>query len=125
MAATAERHREISAQFMDHAEDEFRKGDLLQASEKAWGAVAHFVHSVALHRGWEVGSHARLRRNVNRLIGQDPAQANHRRRLFRSLEAIHANFYQEFLDEDDVREGIDDANELIRALEALSEDVRR
>ena len=125
MAATVERHREISAQFMDHAEDEFRKGDLLQASEKAWGAVAHFVHSVARQRGWEVGSHARLRTNVNRLIRQDPAHADHRRRLFRSLEAIHANFYQEFLDEDDVRDGIDDAKELIRALEALSEDVRR
>ena len=44
---TAEQHREISAQFLDHAEDEFRKGDLLQASEKAWGAVSHHVNSVA------------------------------------------------------------------------------
>ena len=123
MATTADRHLEISAQFLDHAEDELRKGDLLQASEKAWGAVAHFVHSVARQRGWEVGSHARLRKNVNRLIREDPAHAEHRRRLFRSLEAIHANFYQEFLDEDDVREGVDDAKELIRALKALNEDL--
>lgn len=34
--AAAEQHREISSQFLEHAEDEFRKGDLLQASEKAW-----------------------------------------------------------------------------------------
>ena len=52
---TAEQHREISAQFLDHAEDEFRKGDLLQASEKAWGAVSHYVNSVARQRKWPLG----------------------------------------------------------------------
>ncbi|MCY4437059.1 MAG: hypothetical protein OXE05_06965 [Chloroflexi bacterium] len=55
--ATAEQHREISLQFLDHAEDELRKGDFLQASEKAWGAVSHFVSSVARQRNWPLGSH--------------------------------------------------------------------
>jgi uncharacterized protein (UPF0332 family) len=54
---TVERHREISAQFMHQAEEEFGKGDLLQASEKAWGAVSHFVNSVARERGWSMGTH--------------------------------------------------------------------
>ena len=45
--ATAEQHRKISTQFLEHAEDELRKGDLLQASEKAWGAVSHYVNSIA------------------------------------------------------------------------------
>ena len=49
-AISAKRHREISAQFLNHVEDEFRKGDLLQASEKAWDAVAHYVNSVARQR---------------------------------------------------------------------------
>ncbi len=35
--ATVEQHRDISTQFLDQAEQEFNKGDLLQASEKAWG----------------------------------------------------------------------------------------
>ena len=48
--ATAEQHREISTQFLEHAEDELRKGDLLQASEKAWGAVSHYVNSIARQR---------------------------------------------------------------------------
>ena len=118
---TAEQHREISAQFLDHAEDEFRKGDLLQASEKAWGAVSHYVNSVARQHKWPVGSHKQLIENANRLIGQDPDHGSHRRRLLRSVEALHANFYQAYLDEDSVREGIDDAKELIEALEALNE----
>lgn len=119
---TAQQHREISAQFLDHAEDEFRKGDLLQASEKAWGAVSHYVNSIARQRNWPLGSHGRLIQNANTLISRDPATAEHRRRLLRSVEALHANFYNAFLDEDSVREGIQDARELIRSLEYLNAD---
>ena len=117
---TAEQHREISAQFLDHAEDEFRKGQLLQASEKAWGAVSHYVNYIARQRGWPLGSHRRLIDNANNLISRDPANAEHRRRLLRSVEALHANFYNAFLDEESVREGVQDARELIRALEDLN-----
>ncbi len=121
--ATAEQHREISTQFLDHAEDEFRKGDLLQASEKAWGAVSHYVNSVARQRSWPLGSHRHLIENANNLISRDPAHASHNRRLLRSIEALHANFYQAFLDEDSVGEGIEDAKELIRTLEDLNTDT--
>ena len=117
---TAEQHREISTQFLDHAEDEFRKGQLLQASEKAWGAVSHYVNYIARQRGWPLGSHRRLIDNANNLISRDPANAEHRRRLLRSVEALHANFYNAFLDEESVREGVQDARELIRALEDLN-----
>lgn len=118
--ATAEQHREISTQFLDHAEDEFRKGDLLQASEKAWGAVSHYVNSVARQRNWPLGSHRRLIENANELINRDPDNANARRRLLRSMEALHANFYQAYLDEDSVRDGIEDAKDQIRALADLN-----
>ena len=95
--ATAEQHREISTQFLEHAEDELRKGDLLQASEKAWGAVSHYVNSIARQRNWPLGSHSRLIENANKLISGDPANASHKRRLLRSMEALHANFYQGIL----------------------------
>ena len=118
--ATAEQHREISAQFLSHAEDEFRKGDLLQASEKAWGAVAHFVNSVARAQGWPVGSHRHLIENATELLARDGANAAHRRRLLRTVEALHANFYQAAWDEVMVRDALDDATELIDALRELS-----
>ena len=35
--ATATEHRGISDSFLDNAERELEQGDLLQASEKAWG----------------------------------------------------------------------------------------
>ena len=121
--ATAEQHREISMQFLDHAEDELRKGDLLQASEKAWGAVSHFVNSVARQRNWPLGSHRQLIDNANRLINQDPVNASHRRRMLLSIEALHANFYHAHLDEVLVGEGIEEAKGLIRTLDDLNSDL--
>ena len=117
--ASADQHRAISTQFLDQAEQEFSKGDLLQASEKAWGAFSHYVNSVARQRGWPLGSHRNLIENAHTLINTSPGQAEHRRRLVRSVEALHANFYQAFLDEDSVRDGIDDAKALSEALSDL------
>ena len=77
------------------------------------------MNSVARRRGWPLGSHSRMIENAHRLIRQDPAHAADRGRLLRSIEGLHANFYQAFLNEDSVRDGIEDAKELIRALEDL------
>ena len=52
-------------------------------------------------------------RKCQQTISQDPVRAIYRRRLLRSIELLHTNFYQEFLDEDSVRDGIYDAKELI------------
>lgn len=119
--ATAQRHLDISDMFLQHAEEEFRKGDLLQAAEKAWGAVAHFVNGIARERGWPLGRHRHLIRNARRLINRDPGNAEHRRLLLVSVEFLHANFYQEFMPEESVREGLDDARELLAALKELAE----
>jgi len=121
--ATGEQHREISSQFLEHAEDEFRNGDLLQASEKAWETISHYVNSIARERNLPLGSHRQLIDNANKLISDDLSNAIHKRRLLRSSEALHANFYQSFLDEDSVDEGIQDAKELIRNLEVTNSDI--
>ena len=78
--ATAERHAEISAIFLGHAEDLFRAGDSLQASEKAWGAVAHRLKSIAQRRNWPSGSHQALRVIIDRLAEEsnNPARQGNR-----------------------------------------------
>ena len=70
--ATTARHEEISIRFLDHAEEEFEKGDMLQASEKAWGAVAHYVKPVAKANGWSDGSHRDIANNARRLLDRTP-----------------------------------------------------
>lgn len=118
--ATAQRHMDISDLFLEHAEEEFHKGDLLQAAEKAWGSVAHCVSGIARERGWPLGTHQHLIRNAHRLISRDKLHEPQRRLLLRSLEALHANFYQEFMLPESVREGIDDARQMVGILKELA-----
>ena len=114
--ATIARHKEISDTLLEHAEVEFEKGDLIQASEKTWGALAHCVKSIAKARGWRNRSHRDIRRNAQRLIdgSSDPVQYW---RMFKVVEWLHINFYEEIFSKEEVRQGIDDARELIEAIE--------
>ena len=50
--AEAERNVEISRHKLRQAREELAKADLLQASEKAWGAAAYAVKAVAEKRCW-------------------------------------------------------------------------
>ena len=49
--APPSKYTEISQRLTHRAEEEMQKGDTLQAFEKAWGAVAHAVKSIAEQRG--------------------------------------------------------------------------
>ena len=113
--ATTTRHEEISARFLDHADEEFERGDMLQASEKTWGAVAHYVKSVAKARGWPDGSHRDIADNARRLIDLTPDPDGNRTK-FALINVLHVNFYEEELDSKDVKLGIGHARALIDAM---------
>ena len=117
--ASIERHAEISAIFLAHAEDLFRAGDLLQASEKAWGAVAHCLKSIAARRNWPSGSHQALSVIKTRLAEEsdDPARIH---RLYRSAEWLHTNFYEDWLKDDVVERYIGNAKELTAILQEIA-----
>ncbi len=51
MVTPPERHVQISQRFIPRAEEWFEKGDMPQASEKAWGAAAHYLKSIAKRQG--------------------------------------------------------------------------
>ena len=114
--ATSTRHRDISRVFLDHAENELKKGDLLQASEKAWGAISHYVKSVAKEQGWPDDSHADVNRNARRLINlTDDPDANRLRLI--TMNTLHVNFYEEDLDGREVELGVEGSRKLIGAME--------
>ena len=113
--ATTARHEEISERFLDQADEEFEKGDMLQASEKAWGAVAHYVKSVAKTRGWPDGSHRDIWDNARKLIRLTSDPDDNRRR-FVLVNALHVNFYEEELNAREVQLAVMDARALIEAM---------
>lgn len=118
--ATVEFHQETSRRFIIQADEELRKGDLMQACEKAWGATTHSVKSIAERRGWEHDTHAalfRAARNISRAAG-DPEI----RTLFDSANGMHKNFYEGWLDADYIADAMNDVNRLLTKLDAFARD---
>ena len=113
--ATVERHQDISADFLKQAYIEQENGDLLQASEKAWGAVSHYVKSIAERQGWRHSTHADIFTNTRQVLGPSYERSGARRMLM-VVNALHRNFYEDELSDVEVRAGIDDAKTLIEIL---------
>ena len=91
-------HAQTARDFLAIADDEFASGDMLQGSEKMWGAAAHAVMAVAQNRDWPFGNHGALRIAVRRL-----AEESGDRALlggFSASERFHANFYHDFMEHD-------------------------
>ena len=110
-------YRNQSRSFLEQAYRELSAGDLLQASEKGWGAAAHMVKAVAEARGWEHGQHRLILRAVTRLT------EDHNDTEFGDLlyvaQALHANFYEGEMDEAAVTAGLEKVALLLQKLEAL------
>ena len=76
--------------FMDQALDELLGGDVVQASEKGWGAASQMVKAIAEARGWQHRSHVSLFSAVDR-IARETGQPEIRR-LFDVASSLHVNF---------------------------------
>ena len=86
-----EEHVQTARTFLDEADTLFAEGDVLQASEKVWGATAHAVMAVAQQRGWPYESHRSLKNAAGRLSSEtgDPSIGDR----FAVAEKFHINFY--------------------------------
>ena len=87
-----EPHTTPSRRLMEHAEEQLVKGDRLQASEKAWGAVAHQIKAIANRRGWKYDKHVQAYGIVERLANEteNPQKV---RDLFAIANGLHKNYY--------------------------------
>ena len=111
----AEEYRETSLRLIRQAEAEFEKGDLLQASEKAWGAVSQCLKSLGTLRGWSHRDHRELRQVADHLVTE--TGEGRIGELFSIAESIHANFYEAWMPSGEVRARIDNMKEFIALLE--------
>jgi uncharacterized protein (UPF0332 family) len=112
-----EEHVRISRQFMRQAEEEFAKGDKLQASEKAWGAAAHAVKAVAQQRGWQHDGHRYLFEAIDRIYRE--TNDSQIRGLFSTANSLHMNFYENWQTDNFVQDGIERVKVLLGKLEPL------
>src|SRR5438128_12531423 len=96
---------------MNDAEMLLTQADYPQASEKLWGAVAQIVKAIAAKNRWRHSSHRDLRAAISRLREQtgDPELLD----LFAIAEALHANYYEDYMRPEDVRQYADRMRRLV------------
>ena len=93
MVTTLE-HITITQSMIEHAEERLQAGDLVQASEKGWGAVAHYLKAVAKQRGWRNESHRDFFTIKDRLARETDNPDRLHLRFFLSTRSLHQNFYE-------------------------------
>ena len=113
----SEKYMEISQSLIRQAEAEFQQGDLLQASEKAWGAVATAIKSIAQQRGWNHKHHRLTRAAMGQVA--DEFHRPHLHDLFNIVETLHDNFYENNWTEPEVDRAMERARRLLTELEEL------
>ncbi len=94
-------HVDTAHDFLDDAAREFAAGDVLQGSEKLWGAASHAVMAAAQERGWPMGSHRQLKVAADKLADERDDQSI--RAGFALAEKFHANFYHGFMEDWEIR----------------------
>ena len=117
MGACAAYHTEIAAEFLVKARGYLGEGDLLQASEKGWGAAAQMVKAVAEARDWRHQTHADLYRVVSRLA--DELADERLQVLFHSANALHQNFYEGWMPAESAAAGLSAVEEFAGRLADL------
>ncbi len=116
-ASPPHRYEEISRRLLEQARQELDAGDILQASEKIWGATAHYLKAVAQERGWNHHAHNHLR-DVAGYIGFAHDRQD-LRILFQGLENMHINYYEHQKLESDVRDELHVATRFIAEMSEL------
>ena len=109
-------YRAASKELLAQAIQELSQGDVRQASEKGWGAAAQIVKATAEDRGWQHTNHYLLSEAVQRMateMGDDTILS-----LFLSANALHTNFYEDWLSKDVVEVGLRDVQLLLDKLES-------
>lgn len=113
---------ELHRKYLREAKELEVKGDLVQASEKYWGAVTSLLNAIAEVKGLPHYTHRDLKEISLRLTKEegDPEYT----RLFSSIETLHANYYHGFLDEETFKIHKEDAEKLIKKLMRLLENYQ-
>ena len=114
----------MAQNFRASAWEHLDKGDLAQASNKAWGLVAETVKAISAHHGRIIHTHRAIWQVVGelaRLVG-DAGDMETRRWInnsFRVARSLHFNFYEDRDPEADVRSGLRLCEQLSRRLYEL------
>ena len=113
----SDRYAAISKRLLRQAQEELDIGDFIQASEKAWGAAAHAVKSVAEKWSWYHQGHYRLNAAVDFITyyrGREDLG-----NLFLAPTVMHFNYYEHELAEDKLQTAINSTKTFVEEMEKI------
>ena len=90
-----QKHLRITHQFLDTADELFEKGDIIQTSEKLWGATVHAVKVLCISRKWRHDKYA-FQWNAIKLLAAEMGEPT-LTRDFKVAQGNHINFYDDFM----------------------------
>jgi len=113
----SERYFQLSRWLLKHAQEQLERGDTMQASEKAYGAVAHAVKAYGELRGWNHSNHHRVGLILDQLRDEenDPGLTE----AFDAVESLHNNYFEYEMDPTRVGDRVATARNLVDKLEQL------
>jgi hypothetical protein len=108
----------LNAKYLEDADKLLDAGDYPQASEKYWGSVAEVLKAASEPRGWRHSSRYDLRQAISKLAQEanDPEILE----LFSVAESLYANFYENFMNEGDVKHYAENIHTLVDKLKQLA-----
>lgn len=96
-----------SQNYFKNAQELYARGETAKATELVWGSVAEAVKALAASRGLDLRTHQSLRQYLRKVAGQVNDVELYE--LFNDVEGAHRNFYQEFMQDWEVRRTFDKA----------------
>ena len=117
MTTPDNKYAAMSLDYMERAEGYLRQGDLKQASEKSWGAAACGLKAIAEQRGWNHHSHSLLF-DISSQIADEQGQPE-LRDMFMESNSMHQNFYENWMPEEVVQQGVGRVKAYLAELEAV------
>ena len=123
-SCSAQKYAGMAQDFRASAWEHLDKGDLPQASNKAWGLVAETVKAISAYHGGIIHGHRAIwtvTTALSRLVGDagDMETRHWINNSFRVARSMHSNFYENRDPEDDVLAGLILCEELSERLYQL------
>ena len=109
-----EHYQNLSEKYLAEAKEFLSKGDLVQTSEKLWGATALTVKTIAAKRGLKLEKHGSLWHFVTEI--SEEKRDKDIIRFFSEANSLHRNFYENELTKKAIESMAEDIEELIAKL---------
>ena len=117
MASTetpTQKHTRLALKFLQDAKQEIAAGELVQGSEKLWGATSQALKAYCASRGMPHSKYAQRRRAALQLADEyDDASI---RSGFSIALSCHANFYNDWMEPEDLDLCLPDIETLVNKL---------